>query len=58
MICPNCNSENTTVLATRQFPAYRRRRYKCLECEARFTTKEWIVIEERGGMTSDMETCG
>lgn len=42
MICPNCNSENTKVYESRQLPLYRRRRYKCLMCGERFTTKEYL----------------
>lgn len=40
MICPYCGSDNTVVYDSRQFPNYRRRRYKCRNCEERFTTKE------------------
>lgn len=41
MICPNCKSENTAVYESRQLPMYRRRRYKCLMCNERFSTKEY-----------------
>lgn len=42
MICPNCGSDNTTVYDSRQYPDHRRRRYKCLNCGERFTTKEEV----------------
>jgi transcriptional regulator NrdR family protein len=48
MICPNCKSDQTAVIDSRQFKAYRRRRYKCLECGERFTTKE-VVVEVNNG---------
>lgn len=41
MICPKCNSENTRCHESRQQPLYRRRRYTCLDCNERFTTKEY-----------------
>lgn len=40
MICPNCSSEQTMVINSRQFPTYRRRRYECRICRERFNTKE------------------
>lgn len=45
MICPNCNSENTMVSESRQLPMYRRRRYKCLVCNERFSTKEYCSFQ-------------
>lgn len=46
MICPNCNSDQTAVTNSRQKKTHRRRRYECLNCGERFTTKE-TVVEER-----------
>ena len=43
MICPNCKSDQTMVIDSRQFESYRRRRYKCLVCDERFNTKEEAV---------------
>lgn len=43
MICPNCKSEQTKTIDSRQFDSYRRRRYVCIECGERFTTKETLV---------------
>lgn len=40
MICPNCKSENTEVIDSRQFEVYRYRRYSCLMCAYRFSTRE------------------
>ena len=47
MICPYCGSYNTTVYDSRQFPSCRWRRYKCLNCEERFTTKEVVSKKEK-----------
>ena len=47
MICPYCGSDNTTVYDTRQYPDYRWRRYKCRNCEERFTTKEAVSKKEK-----------
>lgn len=47
MICPYCGSYNTTVYDTRQFPSCRWRRYKCRNCEERFTTKEVVSKKEK-----------
>ena len=44
MICPKCKSDQTMVTDSRQFELYRRRRYECIMCGERFTTKE-IVYE-------------
>lgn len=43
MICPNCKSESTVVIGTVQKDDYRRRRYKCVMCGFRFSTKEAVV---------------
>ena len=43
MICPNCGSVNTKCKDTRQRPNCRYRRYHCLECGKRFSTKERYV---------------
>ena len=40
MICPECGSDNSSCLDSRQVGVHRRRRYKCQNCEARFTTWE------------------
>lgn len=40
MICPACGSDNSSCLDSRQVGVRRRRRYKCHNCEARFTTWE------------------
>lgn len=40
MICPACGSDNSSCLDSRQVEVRRRRRYKRLNCEARFTTWE------------------
>ena len=45
MICPNCKSDQTLVTDSRQLELYRRRRYKCLECGERFTTKEAVEVD-------------
>ena len=43
MNCPYCNSSQTVCSDSRQQETYRRRRYKCLNCEQRFTTHEIYV---------------
>lgn len=43
MICPNCNSDQSMVIDSRQMPQYRYRRQKCLACGERFSTKEIVV---------------
>lgn len=46
MRCPYCGSEQTRVVDSRPFETVRHRRYKCLDCEKRFTTRE-IVVRSR-----------
>ena len=43
MICPNCGSEQTRVVDSRQQFTVRHRRYKCFDCGKRFTTREVVV---------------
>lgn len=40
MICPKCNSTQTSCKDSRLHNTFRRRRYECLSCGARFSTKE------------------
>ena len=40
MICPYCNADNSKVINSRQQDGYRWRRYKCLSCGERYTTRE------------------
>ena len=40
MICPECKSNQTSCKDSRLHTTYRRRRYACLQCGARFSTKE------------------
>lgn len=44
MICPKCG-ETASCIDSRLVARYRRRRYKCLECGTRFSTRE-IMVEE------------
>ena len=46
MLCPNCKSCSTAAIGTAQKDDYRRRRYKCVMCDFRFTTKE-VVVPDR-----------
>ena len=48
MICPKCKSDNSKCIDSRQndMKAYRIRRYECMNCGGRFTTKE--VVVDRG----------
>lgn len=43
MDCPKCNSANVNIINSRQCCEYRRRRYKCLDCDNRFSTVEVVV---------------
>ena len=40
MKCPTCGGSNVYVTDTRAAKEWRRRRYKCSDCGARFTTRE------------------
>ena len=40
MRCPGCGGGNVYVTDTRAAKEWRRRRYKCSDCGARFTTRE------------------
>lgn len=40
MVCPKCQSENTSIRESKQIKRIRRRRYQCLSCGYRFTTHE------------------
>lgn len=40
MVCPKCQSENTSIRESKQLKEVRRRRYQCLNCGWRFTTHE------------------
>ena len=40
MRCPGCSGGNVYVTDTREAKEWRRRRYKCSDCGARFTTRE------------------
>ena len=42
MLCPGCGGGNTYCYMTRQRKKWRLRRYKCADCEERFTTEERI----------------
>lgn len=44
MVCPFCNSENTGIVDSKQQSGLRRRRYKCNNCNKRFTTHEIAVV--------------
>ena len=48
MICPKCHSDNSKCIDSRQNnkAAYRIRRYECMNCNSRFTTKEVALSEE------------
>lgn len=46
MDCPYCKSAQVNVIDSRPQSTYRRRRYKCFNCDKRFTTHE-IVVGER-----------
>jgi transcriptional regulator NrdR family protein len=44
MNCPLCSAENSTqVVQSSPFPAYIRRRRKCLNCKGRFSTREILT---------------
>lgn len=45
MKCPNCNSSKTHVTDSRMVGYARRRRYECLSCGRRFSTRELVVKE-------------
>lgn len=48
MRCPKCGSENLRCMESREsisYPGRRRRRHKCQNCGARFSTIE-ITVEE------------
>ena len=44
MVCPYCKSEDTGIIASKQLPGLRRRRYHCNNCNERFTTHELAVV--------------
>lgn len=51
MICPKCGTASTSCIQTRQYPTYRHRRYKCLYCNVKFSTREEIIegsLTEKG----------
>lgn len=43
MNCPSCGSFNTACKDSRQKPDYRYRRYHCINCGKRFSTKERYI---------------
>lgn len=43
MTCPHCQTDQTKVIDSRQHHGYRLRRYICLICNRRFTTKEEVL---------------
>jgi transcriptional regulator NrdR family protein len=45
MTCPECGSDNSRCVDSRQRALTRRRRYECIRCGARFSTVE--IWEER-----------
>jgi len=46
MNCPNCKSDNTSVVDTRSRKTYMYRRRKCEDCKEKFTTWELIVSKK------------
>lgn len=48
MRCPKCDAKTKCVF-TEDHVTYVWRRYACLECEGRFSTKEVIGVFKRGG---------
>lgn len=46
-MCPICKNDNTHVTDTRKYSGYIRRRYECLTCRQRFTTRERIRKESK-----------
>lgn len=56
MICPNCGGISK-VIDSREVNDYCRRRRECLDCHARFSTKEVIYDYQKGyGAVSDAVT--
>ena len=55
MTCPQCHTENTSCIDSRQQGFVRRRRYKCLECGERFTTQERVVTKKPERSDEDAE---
>ena len=47
MKCPHCGSFQTRVIDSRQYVTFRYRKYRCLDCDKRFTTTEKVVQEEK-----------
>lgn len=47
MKCPYCGSFQTRVVDSRQYVAFRYRKYRCLKCDERFTTTEKVVHEDK-----------
>lgn len=45
MICPYCSSTQTCVKDSRIVGYTRRRRYLCLACGKRFSTRETVIRE-------------
>ena len=39
-MCPECGNYNAYVVDSREEVGYRRRRYKCADCDHRWTTAE------------------
>lgn len=56
MYCEICGFDNVKIIDSRMSGEYRRRRYKCLNCEYRFTTYE--VMEEEFKFLKTVERIG
>ena len=47
MKCPHCGSFQTRVIDSRQYVTFRHRKYRCMDCDKKFTTTEKVVQEEK-----------
>ena len=46
--CPTCGKTNSKIIDTRMENGYRKRRWECLCCGARWSTAEVRMEEDRG----------